>query len=172
MTLNKSPKLWGSCFINYSRKRLFQTSKMSSASKKSICLSKWKYDFRIPHRQGYFINTKQKGDFRFSQHGARVYNVLSTIWATSSQSSYCSQLSGSKQASSLVRNLQYSLFLVHYIHGKCIFTKNVKNALSLSPHLPPSKWILIRKKSWCKGKNLMLKMIAFLIILMITLSFF
>jgi len=92
VTLNKYPKLWGPCFINHSRKRWLQTSKTSSVSKTSIHLSKWKYDFRIPHRQGYFISTKQKEDFRFSQQRARVHAVLSNIQAASSWSSYCSQL--------------------------------------------------------------------------------
>lgn len=92
MTLNKYPKLRGPCFINHARKRWLQTPKTSSVSKMSIHLSKWKYDFRVPYRQGYFINTKQKGDFRFSQQRARVHTVLSNIQAASSRSSYCSQL--------------------------------------------------------------------------------
>lgn len=92
MTLNKYPKLWGPYFINFSRKRWLQTPKTSSVSKMSIHLSNWKYAFRIPYRQGYFINTRQKGDFRFSQQRARVHTVLSNIQAASSQSSYCSQL--------------------------------------------------------------------------------
>lgn len=103
----------------------------------SIHLSKWKYDFRVPYRQGYFINTKQR-ETSDSVNRARVHTVLSNIQAASSRSSYCSQLAKSKQVSSLVEIYNIASFGFD-IHGKCILSKDVKNALSLSPRLSPLK---------------------------------
>lgn len=134
------------------------TSKVSSTSKKSILLNKWKYTFK--HKQKYLIVTKKKGDFRFNQHRVRVYNVLLTIAAKAVS------CLGSRQAF-MVRNVQHSLHLVHHIHGRCILTKNVKTA-------PPPRHLEIsrnQKRSFsCKRMNLMLKVFTFLIVLMTILS--